>query len=300
MDKSDHRQAEILETCLSRLMAGGVPVDELARVYPGDADWLKPLLLSAWKARQAVELPAMPARARAEGERRLRAHIRSAAPRSAPSPVRRLRPAFALATVALVAVLLGSVSGIAYAAESSLPGDGLYPVKQVIEQVQLGLSLTPQDEAELLVRLSEERLREAEQLSAGGRTRDLPAALEGYNRAMQRLLGLAGQMPAQDGGESLQAIADQLGHQAEVLTRIQASAPQAAQPGLERAMQQSSRNRATVEEMLKVHSRETGLPADHGKKPTPAASETPGPGQGKDKDPGKGQGRGRPSEIPSG
>lgn len=300
MAKADHRQAEILEACLTRLIQGTASVDDLLRAYPSDADWLKPVLLSAWKARQAVELPAMPARARAEGERRLRAHIRSAAPRSAPSPVRRLRPAFALASVALVVLLLGSVSGIAYAAESSLPGDSLYPVKQVIEQVQLDLSLTPEDEAELLVRLSGERLREAEQLSARGRTRDLPAALDGYNRAMQRLLGLAGQLPGQDGGESLQAIADQLGHQAEVLTRIQASAPQAAQPGLERAMQQSSRNRETVEEMLNVRSRETGPPAGHNQKPTPVASETPGPGQGKDKDPGKGQGRGRATETPSG
>ena len=300
MDRPDHEQAGILEACLTRLIQGSASVDDLLRAYPDDAAWLKPLLLAADQTRQAVDLPAMPPQARLAGERRLRAHIRSRTPRVAPSRGRRLRPAFALASVALVVALLGSISGIAYAAEASLPGDGLYPVKQVIEQVQLGLALTPQDEAELLVRLSEERLREAEQLSAGGRTRDLPAALEGYNRAMQRLLGLAGQMPAQDGGDSLQAIADQLGHQAEVLTRIQASAPQAAQPGLERAMQQSSRNRATVEEMLKVHSRETGPPADHGKKPTPAASETPGPGQGKDKDPGKGQGRGRPSEIPSG
>jgi len=299
MDRSDRRQAEVLDACLTRLMSGSASVDDLLRAYPGEADWLKPLLLSAWKAHQAVDLPAMPSEARLIGERRLRAHIRSQAPHAAARRGRHLRPAFAMASLALVIALLGSVSGIAYAAESSLPGDNLYPVKQAIERTQLALSQTAEDEAELLVRLSGERLSEAEQLAARGRPQDLPAALEGYNRAVERLLGLAERLPAQDADESLQAIAGQLGRQAEVLSRIQATAPQAAQPGLLRALQQSSRNRATIEKMQDVRSREPGPPADRGKKATPSASPTPGAGREKEKDPGKGQGRGRPTEIPS-
>lgn len=206
-----------------------------------------------------------------------------------------------MVSIALVLALLGSVSGIAYAAESSLPGDHLYPVKQVIEQTQLSLSQTAEDEAKLLVRFSEERLREAERLSAKGRAQDLPAALEGYSRAVERLLGVAEKLPAQDADKSLQAIAGHLGRQAEVLSRIQATAPQAAQSGVLRALQQSTRNRAKVEKMLGVRSPEPGPPADRGKPATPSASQTPAAGrEKKEKDPGKGQGRGRPTEIPSG
>jgi len=299
MDRSDHRQAEILDACLTRLMSGSASVDDLLRAYPGDAAWLKPLLHSARQAQQAVSLPAMPPEAKLAGERRLQRQIRSRTPVAEVSRGKRLRLAFALASIALGIALLGSASGIAYAAESSLPGDNLYSIKQVIEQAQLTLSQTAEGEAELLVRFSEERLREAEQLSANGRPQDLPAALEGYRQAVERLVGLADQLPAEEGGESLQAIAGQLGRQAEVLSRIRAEAPQAAQPGLLQALQQSTRNRATFEKMLEVRGRETGPPSNPGRKATPAIPETPGAGQGQEKNPGQDQGRGRPPELPS-
>jgi hypothetical protein len=300
MDRSDHRQAEILDTCLTRLMSGSASSDELLHAYPGDEAWLKPLLLAAETTRHAMALPAMPAEKKLAGERRIRAHIRSQAVGRAPSRGRRLRPAFAMVSIALVLALLGSVSGIAYAAEASLPGDVLYPVKQVIEQTQLSLSQTAEDEAKLLVRFSEERLREAEQLSAKGRPEGLPVALEGYGRAVGRLMELADQLPEQNSGEALQTLAGELRRQAEVLSRIRDRAPEAAQPGLQQAVQQSTRTRERVEQMLETRSHEGGPPAERGKQATPAASQTPSPAQEKDKDSGKGQGRGRPTEIPSG
>jgi len=302
MKRADQRQAEILDSCLTRLMSGSASLDELLHLYPGDEAWLKPMLLSAESTRHAVALPAMPAEKKLAGERRIRAHIQSRAAGRAPSRGRRLRPAFALAGVALVVAMLGSISGIAYAAEASLPGDGLYPVKQAIEQAQLALSQTPEAEAQLLARLSEERLREAQQLSAKGRPEDLPVALEGYGRAVGRLMELADQLPERDKGESLQAIAGELGRQAEVLNRIRDKAPEAAQPGLQQALQQSSRNRERVEKMLESRSREAGPPAEPGKKPAPDASQTPsaGPGKGKGSGQDQGQGRGRPTEVPSG
>jgi len=281
-------------------MSGSASCDELLHAYPGDEAWLKPLLLAADTTRHAMALSAMPAEKNLAGERRIRAHIRSRVPRKAPSWGGRLRPAFAMVSIALVLALLGSVSGIAYAAEASLPGDDLYPVKQVIEQIELGLSQSAEAEAKLWVRLSEERLREAEQLSAKGRPEDLPVALEGYGRAVGRLMELADQLPEQDNGESLQTLAGELRRQAEVLSRIRDKAPEAAQPGLQQAVQQSTRNRERVEQMLEPRLHEGGPPADRGKQATPPASQTPRPAQEKDKDSGKGQGRGRPTEIPSG
>jgi len=298
MARSDQRNAEALDASLTMLISGRASVDDLLRANPADAAWLEPLLISAVQARMAAESRGMPADARLVGERRLRAQIRSQAPPAAPLRQKRPRLAFRLASVAVVVALLASVSGVAYAAEASLPGDDLYPVKQVIEQIQLGLSQSEEAEAKLWVRLSEERLREAEQLSAKGRPEDLPAALEGYGRAVGRLMELADRLPEQDSGESLQTLAGELRGQAELLSRIRDKAPEAAQPGLQQAVQQSTRNRERVEQMLETRSHEGGPPADRGKQATPSASQTPRPAQEKDKDSGKGQGRGRPTEIP--
>ena len=298
MARSDQRNAEALDASLTMLISGRASVDDLLRANPADAAWLEPLLISAVQARVAAESRDMPADARRAGERRLRAQIRSQAPAAAPLRQKRPRLAFRLASVAVVVALLASVSGVAYAAEASLPGDGLYPVKQVIEQIQLGLSQSSEAEAKLWVRLSEERLREAEQLSARGRPEDLPVALAGYGRAVGRLMELADRSPEQDSGQSLQTLAGELRRQAEVLSRIRDRAPEAAQPGLQQAVQQSTRNRERVEQMLETRSHEGGPPADRGKQATPSASRTPRPAQEKDKDSGKGQGRGRPTGIP--
>lgn len=73
---------------------------------------------------------------------------------------------------ALVSVLAGGMlltgSGVSYAAESSLPGDALYPVKiGVNEPVREVLAVTPRAKAVWAARRVERRLEEAEALAAG-------------------------------------------------------------------------------------------------------------------------------------
>lgn len=66
---------------------------------------------------------------------------------------------------ALVAVLL-LAGGTAYAAEGSLPGSPLYPVKvRINEPVELALAASPQAKAEKHARLAERRLEEAARLA---------------------------------------------------------------------------------------------------------------------------------------
>lgn len=68
--------------------------------------------------------------------------------------------------VALALVLTG---GVSYAAEGSLPGDFLYPVKVGInEEVRSALAVSAEADAEVSASLAAERLNEAEQLSARG------------------------------------------------------------------------------------------------------------------------------------
>ena len=72
-----------------------------------------------------------------------------------------------LLTMAIVAALGG---GTSYAAESSLPGDVLYPVKLLVnEPVSASLALSAEAMAEWKTRVVERRLEEASELAAEGR-----------------------------------------------------------------------------------------------------------------------------------
>lgn len=68
--------------------------------------------------------------------------------------------------IAGLLILFTAGGGISYAAEGSLPGDTLYPVKvHVNEKVQSALALSDESEARLQTRLVERRLHEAESLA---------------------------------------------------------------------------------------------------------------------------------------
>lgn len=77
------------------------------------------------------------------------------------------KPMTTLALTLVIAIAAGS--GTTLAAENSLPGDTLYPVKvNVTENVRSVLAFSNEAEAELAVELAERRIQEAEQLTAEG------------------------------------------------------------------------------------------------------------------------------------
>jgi hypothetical protein len=94
---------------------------------------------------------------------------------------RRLR-SFAAAglAVVMVASLVLSTGAVAYAADESVPGDRLYGVDRAMESAQLSLTSKPLATVKLLLSFAEERLLEAEELSAIGDILNLEVALDGY------------------------------------------------------------------------------------------------------------------------
>ena len=70
----------------------------------------------------------------------------------------------------IFALISGSATGTAFAADSSTPGQMLYPVDQAMEQVQQALALTPNAQARLCVRLVEERAEELGRMAEKGNT----------------------------------------------------------------------------------------------------------------------------------
>ena len=69
---------------------------------------------------------------------------------------------FSLARIMIVLALLvgGGGTSAAFAAQSSQPGDALYPVKLSLEDMRLGLTHDPQAEITLLGELVGRRLQE--------------------------------------------------------------------------------------------------------------------------------------------
>lgn len=69
----------------------------------------------------------------------------------------------------IIISLLGGGAGATYASQASLPGDVLYPVKLVTEQVQVALTIDDTKEAALHLKLSSKRLEEVEELAHEGK-----------------------------------------------------------------------------------------------------------------------------------
>ncbi|OGN97229.1 MAG: hypothetical protein A2Z77_06600 [Chloroflexi bacterium RBG_13_51_36] len=84
----------------------------------------------------------------------------------------------------LVVTLLALGTGAAYAAQGSLPGETLYPVKLGTEQVRMLLPGDDVAKTERALDSADERVREMEALAEKGRSQDLDLAVEKYGYAM--------------------------------------------------------------------------------------------------------------------
>lgn len=95
-----------------------------------------------------------------------------------------------MASVILVIVLTLSAvgGGTAYAAQDSLPGDALYPVKLGTEQLRMMLPGDDVVKAERALSFAERRVGEMEALTEKGRPQDLDLAVEKYGYALNMTL----------------------------------------------------------------------------------------------------------------
>ena len=181
-----------------------------------------------------------------------------------------LRPAYAIAGLALTLGLTFG-TGAAYAAESTLPGDALYPVKRSLEEVRLALSVTAAGDAALAASFTDRRLAEVETLTERGRWDDVDQALQAYATSVDDLVRL--QAMVTDPGRSAD-IEAQLSRHLEVLERVQSKAPDPAQPALLQALERAGRGRPEAGGRQDDKKKPDHNPPGQEKKST----ESPGPG----------------------
>jgi hypothetical protein len=187
------------------------------------------------------------------------------------------RPAYALASVLLVGLLLGGV-GVIRASAEAYPGGSLYSVKRAVEETRLALTWSTEGDAALMEQFAQERLSEASTLAAVGRAEGLAQALGGYNEMIDRLTNLAEHSGLEQGPASLARVQVDLQRNIAVLQDLSSRAPEAAQEHIRAAINRSSHNYAVIEELVTG-----GSPSDlaPGQQRTPKESgETPGADRG--------------------
>ncbi len=162
----------IFGNCVEMMRQGASLEDCLAQ-YPADAEELKPLLLSATApstetgaGETGAGIPlAMRSRVRT---RVLAEWDRRHAPRSRSWSFPLFAPRWAVATAVVLGVVLLGGAGTAVAAQDSVPGAGLYSVKQLEEQTRLWFARSPEVKVATYSELVRERADEIRELAEKG------------------------------------------------------------------------------------------------------------------------------------
>ncbi len=170
--------AVVLDEAIARVL-NGESVEAVCASHPEHAAELAEALGGMVSVREASAFTPDPDRKRAA---RLRFHAALDA-RAARRPWWRVRlprplavagPRAAALTLVAVLALAGSGTGTVLAAQSSAPGEALYPVKRSAERVQLAFAFGEERETELREDLVERRMEELERVTAAGREQFVP------------------------------------------------------------------------------------------------------------------------------
>ncbi|MEZ4593267.1 MAG: DUF5667 domain-containing protein [Chloroflexota bacterium] len=163
------------------LLEQGLSIEQILARYPDQAEALRPFLQTA--AQLAVLAPQPSLAAKQRSQKAFLAHAESLKGTPVqPSPWYRLRQILLpLVSLAVVLILFGatavSVSG------SAIPGDTLYPVKRLVEDVRLSRADSPETAVALAETRRQERIREVQTLLRTGRAAE--TEFEGEVQAMQ-------------------------------------------------------------------------------------------------------------------
>jgi hypothetical protein len=153
-------KVKILAICIEEIRSGKSPIEDCVRRYPELAIELRPLLEIAAQLKPDEVTPS------AEFRQRARLNIFGETQPVATSPWARFRlaPARGLALALVIILALGMAGGsTAYAAQSSLPGDTLYPVKTGMENLQLAVTPGAAGRADFHLEMLQRRIDEATQ-----------------------------------------------------------------------------------------------------------------------------------------
>jgi hypothetical protein len=179
----------VLTNCIKEIKSGNSTLADCLNRYPSIRRELEPLLKLALDIKEPPSIK-MDSREKQAVKAKLLQQIKSSRQKKSRSFADvfsfglfpRLGWARAATSGLVVATLLSTLAGgTAYAAQSSLPGDMLYPVKTSTEDARLLVAGDNLDEAELNLQFAQIRLEEISKL-AGGNEEIPDASLSRYRR----------------------------------------------------------------------------------------------------------------------
>jgi hypothetical protein len=185
------KKEEILANCIEEIRSGKSTVEDCVNRYPALGKELRSLLEIA-AALKTVEVIPSP-----EFKERVKGHLFEEI-RNSPVKISRplwtwheMKPAKALALVLIgVLILVLAGGGTVYAAQSSVPGDALYPVKTGVENIQLAVTPGAVAKAQLHLKLAQRRINEVTQqvkMNHGVNAQALEAITRQYDAALKEL-----------------------------------------------------------------------------------------------------------------
>ncbi len=131
---------------------------------------------------------------------------------------------FLLAACLALVVVFGAGAATVYAAQDSLPGDALYPVKTFSEDVRLTLAASPEQQLDLTLAFTDRRAAEIRLLLAAGRP--VPQnAVDRYRSELDRLLELSADMQEPGMARSLISVSSRAEGQLKALDALQGASP---------------------------------------------------------------------------
>ncbi len=200
-----------------------------------------------------------------------------------PERRRRMNPLFAYkilaAVLAIVVAFTGAGGGVALAGDS-LPGDLLYPVKIVTEEVRLLMTTDPADHAELAMTFATERVREMERLSNQGQA--VPdSTVARLTRLMEQSMNQIALSRPDEVTPLWQRVRERARTQQQILERVRTRAPEESQDALrrasrvmERAMESAGAALGEPQRLREEHQyRYEGTPGPHGESSPPLRQE---------------------------
>jgi hypothetical protein len=236
------KKEEILANCIEEIRGGKSTIEDCVKRYPHLGDELRSLLEIAASLKPDEVTPSP------QFKERAKLHLfdeAQPAPMKVPqqSPRKWYRtPSRILASVSIAMLILVVAGGsTVYAAQSSLPGDTLYPVKTGVENLQLAITTSPAVKANLYLKFTQRRIDEVQQevkLNRNVSTQTLVKVQQQFDNTLRELSNSDNTKASNNTLSHLSIVT--LNQQVE-LEQTLASAPQSSQPVIQQIIDETRR-----------------------------------------------------------
>jgi inorganic triphosphatase YgiF len=147
-----------------------------------------------------------------------------------------------VAVILAIVLTLSALGSTVYAAQDSLPGDALYPVKLGVERLAMMLRGGDVARAERALGFGDKRVREMVTLTEKGRPEDLNITVDKYCYALNMSLARMEQALGEGGphaGEIAGLMAETMSQHLSILDELYDIVPDEAKPAIQRAMEEA-------------------------------------------------------------